>query len=64
MKQIDYRLANIEKVVHEITHKVLDTSFESAVNVAMQDLQNKVNAINTLIESHKVDDYDFKVNFM
>ena len=60
-------MANLERDVHEIKQKVLDTSLEKTVNLAMQDLQDKVYALNTLIESHKVvvvDDDDCKVNFM
>ena len=65
MKQIDTRLANLEKDVCEIKQKVLDTSFENTVNLAMQDLRDKVYALGTLIDSHKVvDDDDCKVNFM
>ena len=66
IQQIDTRLANLERDVHEIKQKVLDTSLEKTVNLAMQDLQDKVYALNTLIESHKVgvDDDDCKVNFM
>lgn len=63
MKQIDSRLASLEKVVREINQKVSNKSFENQVNVAMQDLQDKVDALNTLIESHKVsDDDDCKVH--
>ena len=65
MKQIDIRLAKLEKDVREIKHKVLDTSFENTVNLAMQDLRDKVYALSTLLDSHKVvDDDDCKVNFM
>ena len=65
MKQIDCRLANLEKAVHEISQKFSDKSFENKVNAAMEDLHNKVDVLNTLIESHKVDDIDdCKVNFL
>ena len=62
MKQIDSRLANLEKDVGEIKKRVSDSSLERKVDMAMQGLQDKVDALNALIESHRNDGYDYKVN--
>ena len=61
MKLIDSRLANLEKDVSEIKKKVSDSSFERKVEMAVQGLQESVEAINVLIESHRSDGYDYKV---
>ena len=62
MRQIDSRLANLEKDISEIKKKVADSSLERKVDMAMQALQDKVDTLNALIESHRIDGYDYKVN--
>ena len=64
MKQIDSRLQNLEKDMQEIKQKLTDKSFENKVNLAMEDLQEKVNDLNVLIKSQKQDDYNYKVKIL
>ena len=54
---------SFEKRLIQIQQKVLDSSFEETVKVAMLDLNYKVDLLNSLIESQRDDiDYDYKVN--
>ena len=57
LKQIDIRLTTLERDVCKIKEKVLDTSFENTVNLAMQDLHEKVYEL-ILKASQKADDDD------
>lgn len=61
MTQINRRLANLEKDVQEIKQKVLDTSFERKVNLAMEELNDKVYALKDLIAESQHNDADYKV---
>lgn len=59
MKQINGRLGSLEKDVQEIKQKLTNKSFENTVNIAMQDLQEKLYELNALIKSQR--NYDYKV---
>ena len=61
MKQIDSRLANLEKDVSEIKKAVADSSLERKMDMAMQALHDKVDVLNAVIESQRNDGYDYKV---
>ena len=54
---------SFEKRLIQIQQKILDSSFEETVKVAMLDLNYKVDLLNSLIETQRDDiDYGYKVN--